>query len=147
MAERASAFRRCLEELDVVGICQLWYEAYPHQHQPKNNEQALIVLHHARTRAASIDEAKRCYSHRWLLDRGFKSGLPDKLKPKAEQVYPSTQGAVGFSSNILSGDVARKKHIEAIVSNAVLEAYADGIIDPLKVKARMMEKYRVARRD
>jgi hypothetical protein len=84
----ADAFRRCLIELDVVGICDLWFHAAPHLPQPKNNEEALISLHYARTQAGSIPVRLRCYSHSWLCERGLPSSLPDWMKPKAVRLYP-----------------------------------------------------------
>jgi len=84
----ADAFRRCLIELDVVGICDLWFRHAPHLPQPKNNEEALITLHYARTEAWSIPVRLRCYSHAWLTERGLPSALPDWLRPKVRRLYP-----------------------------------------------------------
>jgi hypothetical protein len=138
--DRASEFRRCLLELDVIGACDLWFAVSPHLPQPKNNEEALITLHHARTQASSIPARLRCYSHAWLLERGLPSGLPDHLKPKADRMYPREVKAVGVAVGTLSQlpeFIERARAIQKAMSDAVAEAYADGVTDPDIVKARM----------
>ncbi len=47
--------------------------------------------------------------------------------------------AVGVSANsVANADRSRAKAIEAAMSAAVSQCYADGITDPVKVKERMM---------
>jgi hypothetical protein len=134
----ADAFRRCLIELDVVGICDLWFHVSPHLPQPKNNEEALATIHYARTQARSIPIRLRCYSHAWLCERGLPSGLPDVWKPKAARLYPHQVKAVGISVKALSeANVPRARAIEKAMSDAVLECYADGVTDSDIVKSRM----------
>ncbi len=140
-------FRRCLLDLDVIGICALWFEVSPHLPQPRNNEEALATLHFARTQAESIPKLKRCYSHSWLLERGLPSGLPDRLKAKADRLYPRKAEAVGIAVKSLSaGGDARARAIERAMSDAVEECYADGERDPGVIKARMAEARRAADR-
>jgi hypothetical protein len=134
----ADAFRRCLIELDVVGICDLWFHVAPHLPQPKNNDEALATLHYARTHAESIPVRLRCYSHAWLCERSLLSGLPDHLKPKAARLYPHEVKAVGISVKALSAaNEPRARAIEKAMSDAVLECYADGVTDTDAIKARM----------
>ena len=136
--DHADAFRRCLIELDVVGICDLWFHVSPHLPQPKNNEEALIMMHYARTETQSIPVRLRCYSHAWLCERGLPSNLPDQLKPKASRLYPHKVKAVGIAVKAISAEGAlRARIIERVMSDAVMECYADGVTDPQIIKARM----------
>lgn len=140
----ADAFRRCLIDLDVVGICDLWFHVSPHLPQPKNNDEALATIHYARTQAGSIPLKLRCYSHAWLCERGLPSGLPDHWKPRASRLYPHEVKAVGVSVMAMSeANVPRARAIEKAMSNAVLECYADGVTDVDRIRGRMNE----ARRD
>jgi hypothetical protein len=136
----ADEFRRCLIDLDVVGICDLWFHVCPHLPQPKNNEEALVTMHYARTTARTVPLRLRCYSHAWLTERGLPSGLPDWWKPKAARLYPHQVKAVGVSVKALSeANASRARAIEKAMSDAVAECYADGVTDPDVVKARMDE--------
>lgn len=136
-------FRRCLIELDVVGICELWFHVSPGLPQPKNNDEALVTLHHARTQAQSISDNLRCCSHAWLLERGLPSGLPDHMKPKADRLYPRRVEAVGVAVMAMSADgVTRARAIEKAMSDAVAECYADGERDSEIIRARMLEARR-----
>lgn len=134
------SFRNLLTSGDVEGLRAFWRNASPHLPQPESREQAEIVMHRARTEAASLPIEKRAYSHRWLCDRGLPSGLPDELKPRAERIYPRVVSAVGISVKASS---ERLKPLAAIVeramADAVEEAYADGRTDPAFIKARMAE--------
>jgi hypothetical protein len=136
----ADAFRRCLIDLDVVGICDLWFHVAPHLPQPKNNDEALATIHYARTHARTIPVRLRCYSHAWLCERGLPSGLPDWLKPKAARLYPHSVNAVGIAVKAMSeASVSRARAIEKVMSTAVLECYADGVTDSDVIRARMNE--------
>lgn len=137
----ASEFRRCLEECDIDGVRKLWAHVSPHLPQPTSHADTLVIIHRARTQTNSIALNLRAYSHRWLLDQGYSSGLPDELKPSAERLYPKVTGAVGLSINVGSPWL---KPIVPIVrgamQDAVLEAEADGKLDDAShVKRRMME--------
>jgi hypothetical protein len=139
----ADAFRRCLIELDVVGICDLWFHVAPHLPQPKNNDEALATMHYARTQAGSIPLRLRCYSHAWLCERGLPSGLPDHWKPRANRLYPHKVNAVGIAVKALSAaSVPRARAIEKAMSDAVLECYADGVTDVDRIRSRMNEARR-----
>ncbi len=131
-------FSRCLVELDVASARGLWAVIFPGEHQPKDDAEALIALHHARTAAQSLPRKMRTYSHRWLCDRGIPSGLPDELKPKAERISPRIVEAVGISVKAMSeASIPLAKAIEQAMSDAVAEAYADGNKNPDFIKARM----------
>lgn len=133
-------FRQALEQGDVALLRKIWGHAFPHLPQPGNDAQAEIVLHRARTQAASITFRKRAYSHAWLLERGYPSGLPDGLRPKAQRIYPITVGAVGIAvkgSTELGRQIAPL--IQEAMSKAVLDAYANGDTDPAIVKPLMQQ--------
>lgn len=137
----AAEFRRCLEQLDCDGIRKLWRHVSPHLPQPKSDHEALISLHHARTQARSIAFKLRAYSHRWLCDNGYPSGLPDELKPSAERIYPKIVQAVGIA---VKATAEWRKPVAALIqksmSDAVMDASADGKLgDAAFVTARMNE--------
>lgn len=134
-----SHFRDALESGDLPYLRRYWSEAMPGFPQPSERD-AEMVMHHARTGADSVTLKARAYSHRWLEERGFPSGLPDHLKPKAERMYPKTAGAVGISVNT-SNPYLRPAVIEVrhAMENAVEDAYADGRTDPAFVSERMQE--------
>lgn len=136
----SAEMRRCLVECDVAGVRKLWAEAAPRLHQPSTDHEVLATLHHARTQVSDIPLKLRAYSHRWLTDHGYPSGLPDELRPKAERIYPMIVEAVGIAVRGKS-DASRPiaKLIEQAMSDAVAEAYADGRTDVAFVKARMAE--------
>lgn len=136
----SSDMRRCLRDFDVVGARHLWRIVCPYMPQPATDEEAVIILHHARTQAPFLRLKERAWSHSWLLERGYPSGLPDELKPRAERIYPRVVEAVGVSVNTKSAllrPVARG--IQAAMLDAVAECYADRRTDPVFVKARMAE--------
>lgn len=143
----ATDMRRCLEECDVRGARALWAKLSPHLPQPESDEQALVVLHHARTQAGSIAFRHRAYSHAWLSERGLPSGLPDRLKPRAERLYSRIVSAIGIA---VKATAEWRKPAAAIIqramSDAVEDAYAEGRTDPEFVRARMGEARRRAAR-
>jgi len=131
-----NGLHQLLEQGDVVGLMRLWREVAPHLSQPADYAEGAVTMHRARTEAKSIPVHLRRYSHAWLEERGLPSGLPDELKP--EPVHPIIANSVGISVRSSAfPEVA--KLTEAAMSNAVLEMYADGVQDPTRVKARMME--------
>lgn len=133
------AFRRCLVELDVDGVCRLWSQVQPNLSQP-TPENALVTIHIARTAAESIPFNLRAYSHAWLRERSFPSQLPDKLKPRAERIYPVIVTAVGISVMSLTkrGQPAALR-VRKAMEDAVLDAYSINRSEPEFVKARMSE--------
>lgn len=131
-------FRRILEDCDVAAARLAWSKLAPHLPQPKSDEDALITLHRARTEAQSVPFKKRAYSHRWLLDHGLPSGLPDGLRPLSERIYPKVAEAVGISVKARSEAMRPvAQAVERAMADAVAEAYSDGMKDPAFVRARM----------
>lgn len=141
MQSHQDAFRRCLDELDVAGIRRLWKHVSPNLPQPRNDKDALIALHIARTASDAIEFEKRAYSHRWLMDSGLPSRLPDNLKPGAERIYPTIAQGVGISVNSKS-DLFKPilAPVRQAMEVAVLEADADRKLSHSDyVRARMKE--------
>lgn len=140
MENHSAEFRRCVEQLDVAGIRALWRHVSPHLPQPADDAEALASLHFARTQTRSIALKLRAWSHRWLLDHDLPSGLPDELKPAAEQICPRVVEAVGimvaYRSPILKpiGDQVR-----GAMEDAVMDAFAHRKTDPAFLRARMNE--------
>lgn len=124
----SSEFRRCLIDLDLVAAKKLWAHTHPHLHQPENDQETLLMLHHSRTQSEVIPTKLRAYSHRWLIDNNYPSGLPDDLKPQAERLYPRVVEAVGIA-------VASKSEymrpaalqIRGAMEDAVHEAVSDRV--------------------
>lgn len=121
---------------------------YPHLPCPKTDSDAEIALHMARTQTNALEFRLRAWSHRWLIERSLPSQMPDHLKPQAERMYPRVVAAVGIG--VKAGHPDRAPLAEAIqgaMSNAVLEMFADGIRDSVRVTARMQEaRRRILRR-
>lgn len=135
---RADVFREALEAGDVAMLRAAFAKTAPHLPQPKTDAEAEITMHHARTQAESVTFAKRAYSYAWLTERGLPNGLPDRLKPSAMRLYPRVVEGVGIS--VKAGDPGLKpaaKLIERAMSNAVEDAYAEGVTDPVFVRGRM----------
>jgi len=135
----AAEFRRCLDDLDVDAARRLWAHVMPHLAQPQSNSEALATLHYARTQAQSTAQRKRFYSHRWLLDHGFPSGLPDHLRPWAERMYPAVVEGTGIAVGARDGDQARADAVRSAMERALLECQADGERNSDVLRARMME--------
>lgn len=134
-------FRRCLETLDVPGIRALWAKHSPHLSQPKDDAEALVALHMARTAAESLSIKDRAYSHRWLDERNLPSQLPDRLKRSADRLYPQNKYGVGVSFGFKSRELRPAAQlIQGAMCEAVLEAEADGrLLDDAHVIKRMNE--------
>lgn len=141
MAEHSDVMLDCIRDLDAVMAMRLWKHARPNAPQPDNVYQATAMLHYARTQIEIMPENLRFYSHCWLRDQKIPSGLPDRLKPKAERMYPQMVGAVGIASGKGPGIKTAFNHaVEKVMSDAVLEVQADGHkLDAPIVKKRMME--------
>jgi hypothetical protein len=134
----AAEFRNILVSLDIDGAVSFWSQLFPGHPVPASRKEVLVAMHMARTSASSINFQERAYSHHWLQDHNFPSLLPDPLKPRAERLYPKLVGGVGISVN--SKYPVVRNAIQGAMTNAVLEAYADGHEDdPETVKKRMLE--------
>ena len=108
------------------------------------------MMHRARTSASSIPVHLRLYSHAWLEERGLPSGLPDKLRPSMEQVFPRIVPAVGVAVKTLSRDperIERAKAVQHAMAEAGGAAMESGTTDPEHVSKLMWEaRDRVLRR-
>lgn len=135
--DHSGDMQRCLRDLDVVGVRRLWREVSPYLPQPASDEEAVIALHHARTQSPFLRLKERAWSHRWLVDHGYPSGLPDELRPRAERMYPRIVDAVGISVRSRYPEI--KVGVARAMSDAVAECYVDKRTDVAFVRARMME--------
>lgn len=131
---------RCLESGDISAARKLWAYVAPHYPQPQDDKQALIIMHMARTQSRQVAFKARAYSHRWLTDEGYPSQLPDRLRPKAERLYPKVAEGVGFAV-ISKSEIAMaiKPHVVKAVNEAIVECYDSKKTEPGFVKARMFE--------
>lgn len=136
----AQRVRQVLEEGDLRTLRRMHAHLFPHLPQPKNRRETEVTLHMARTVSDSLNFKLRAYSHRWLSERGYPSQLPDRLKPRAERLYPREVHAVGIaldtSSKLLAPAIPL---IRTAMENSVMESYADGVTDPKVIKARFLE--------
>lgn len=140
-------FRDALERGDLTWLCRFWREKAPNMPQPQDYGEAAIVMHRARTEAETVSLPKRAYSHRWLEERAYPSGLPDHLKPQADRIYPRVAEAVGIS--IKTNDPYLRPaaiKVREAMEYAVNDAYADGRTDPAFVRQRMEEARHDAKR-
>jgi hypothetical protein len=132
--------RRCLMELDVPGIRAAWATLAPHLPQGASDAETLVAMHRARTGAESIPLNMRAYSHRWLLERGYPSGLPDRLRPRVDQTQPVIVDGVGVAVKAASAlTVPIVGHVREAMSSAVEDCYANGDKAPALVRLRMHE--------
>lgn len=146
MSQSNDDMRLFLETLDVESARRLWRQVSPHLPQPESEEDALIVLHYARTNSSSIAFKMRAYSHRWLTERNIPSGLPDYLRPSAERLYPRVVDGVGISvlsTNEIMRPVA--KMVRGAMEDVVMDSYANGDTEPKLVKGRMLEAREIAK--
>lgn len=78
----AAEFLRCLRDLDVAGITKLHNHVHP-EAPVRSAAEALTTLHLARTQCEKLPLKLRQYSHKWLLERGIGSMLPERLWPNS----------------------------------------------------------------
>lgn len=138
-------FRDALERADADLMMRIWQHAFPHLPMPRDRDGAVTALHLARTLAESIPLRLRAYSHRWLLDRGFPSQLPDHLKPSAERLYPKVARAVGISVNFKAPELAPaaaliRREMENSVNDSVANGDSDAITKERMLKAGARER-------
>jgi hypothetical protein len=138
--DHSAALRRCLIEVDVAGARALWRHVAPNMPQPESHAAALATIHHARTQMPNIPIRLRAYSHQWLVGQGLPSGLPDRLRPRAERMDFQIADGVGISCNSTS---ALLKPILPLVQGemegAVMECYEDRRTEPIFVRQRIQE--------
>jgi len=135
---------QCMKELDAAGARKLWAQVAPRMPQPASDDAALMMLHMARTQSPVVAFKLRAWSHRWLLDHGLPSQLPDALKPKAERLYPELAEAVGIACGGGGIFAPILPLMRDAMSDAVLECLADGhkASDAHIIKPRMLEAKR-----
>ena len=138
------AFREALADADVGRCMALWAAVRPHMPQPGSRLEAEVMMHGARTAAESIPLPKRLYSHGWLEERGYKSELPDDLRPEPRR--PVIVSAVGISVNFSRGRREEAKYIERVMADAAADAMLSGITDPALVSRIMWQARREAMR-
>ena len=144
MSDLRSAMQSCLMTLDVPLARKIWQEQFSHLESPKSDEEMLAMLHVARTQNPMINLRFRSYSHRWLIERGLPSMLPDELKQSAERMYPRMVSSVGISVNSNSPIVHPIiPFVQSAMENAVLEVYADGKQEDIKLLKQRMEEARL----
>jgi hypothetical protein len=124
----ADALRRALEDGDHMAMWRIMAGAFPGAELPKSADAAEIILHRIRVETESVPLKARAWSHRWLTERGLPSGLPDRLKPAAERMYPRVAQMVGISVNPRSEYMRPAAPlIRRAMEEAVLELHGDGV--------------------
>ncbi len=142
MASAAKAFHNALMAGDAARCRVLWGMVAKHLPQPQSLDEARVIMHRARTEARNIPLSKRVFSHEWLIERKYRSGLPDELKPKRDQVVPVLLSAVGVSVNTFSRSIDRKEEcaeIEHVMGQAGGEMIDAGIFDKARTQKRMWD--------
>lgn len=135
-----SDFHAALESGDARLAQRLATILFPHLPQEVDPE---ISMHMARTQIPTLSFRARAYSHRWLIERGLPSQLPDELKPKAERVYPVIADAVFVSANSNSPILKPVMPlVQGAMSDAVEDCYANGDKDPQLIRQRIQEARR-----
>ena len=139
MSKHSIEMHRCIRECDIGGYMKLTDHINPDL-APKDSWQAAFCIHVARTGMRTMPEKLRMYSHCWLRDSGMEkqSLLPDKMKPKAERLYPVGARAVGIATRTQTG---RAMAIRGVMEDAVRECEADGydLNNRKVVHGRMLE--------
>lgn len=133
-------FREALEQLDIELARKIWVYSMPHLPAPETAEEAEIVVHMTRTQIEQISFRARAYSHAWLIERRFPSGLPDELRPRAQRLYPVVAEAVGLA--------VQNRTPEALaIRRAMEEAVLDvGLKNPLTTKRAILAARERARK-
>lgn len=130
-------FRAALEAGDVRLVRKMWAASMPHLPQIEAKD-AETAMHMARTQAETVSFKARAWSHRWLSERGLPSGLPDRLKPSAERIYPRIAEAVGISVNFRSAFMKPAAvEVRQAMETVVADCYANGDTAPAIVRPRM----------
>ena len=132
-----AALRSILNDLDIPRMRTYASEAEPHMPSLGSDFAVEARMHYARTLTQTIVPRKRFYSHRWLFDHDLPSGLPDRLKPAADRMYPRIVEGVAICCASASSEVALS--IRSAMERVVLESFADDERDPGVVRLRMMD--------
>lgn len=132
--------RDALERGDAGAVRSIYHRLYPAMPQPTDHSEDMVVLHQARTAAESVSLAKRLYSHAWLTERGLQSGLPNALRPPAEQRQGRVVAAVGVSYGSKSrrpDRVEEAAEIERVMARAAGDLIREGITDRARIAPAM----------
>lgn len=132
-------FREALEQLDMPLLRKIWAHAMPHLPQSLTDDEALVVAHMTRTSTRSIRFRHRAYSHAWLVERRLPSQLPDRLRSKAERMYPMIVDGVGIAvANSTPVSLAIRRSMEEAVLDAGTKdaALTTRAIQSARAKAR-----------
>lgn len=121
----ASAMRGALEDGDVKSIAAALGP------DVKSRQDALKIMHLARTKATSVPLAKRQYSHQWLEAHGLPSLLPKKDHP------PVIVRAVGIAVGSQVPFV--QKSLSRAMEEACKSVQADGEKDDNVVRRVILE--------
>lgn len=133
----ADDLRDCLVRGDAVALAAIWARLHPDQPQPSTPGKAEIMLHYARTAAASVPLALRRYSHAWLLDRAQPSALPPSLWPRPPELKIVEAVAVGsIARSPASIDLSRA--VQRAMADKAAELQADGVKDPEFIRREML---------
>jgi hypothetical protein len=124
--------RKALEESDTRGLVKLTGL------RVKNKHEAEQMMHLARTKAESVELAKRQYSHAWLVERGLPSMLPSKDWPIV------IAASVGICVDSAVPEV--KIALRGAMEDAVKKCYADGTQDPVIVRQAMKDAFEKERK-
>lgn len=104
--------RRCLIDLDILGMRALWRAIAPEFPQPYSDAECLVTMHAARAQSPTLPKAVRVYSAKWLKDH---STMP---KPT-----PTVATGVGLGRR----DPNRQFDLHATMIDAVLGSIKAGI--------------------
>jgi hypothetical protein len=114
-------FAQLLAAGDVDAVVAAWAKIFPNDTPPASRGEAEVTMHFARTVSAALIDRQRAWSHRWLLDHGWPSGLPDDMLPRAERLYPRAVEAVGIGSAMR---LPTTVPLRAVMEEQVQDSYA-----------------------
>lgn len=131
------AVRQCMLDLDARRARTIWRVIAPHLPPCDSDADMLITLHVMRTEDSHLTqwfpEKLRFYSHRWLLDKGLPSKLPDRLKPRADRLCPKKVRVLGYAPAGAAGEEACAT-IGAAMFEKFQELEADGTTDKTRAE-------------
>lgn len=142
----SGAFRAALFDGDARRMVDIWRTNYPDMPVPTDITSAEIVMHRARTETMSLPLAKRFYSHQWLTERGYDSGLPIDLRARWERERQRIVAAVGISVNTPPSRAGLGLEIRAAMENVAGEMLADGVEDHIRIRHEMQHARMLVRK-
>lgn len=122
---------RSILALDIDGFRKAAYARAPHLPQPESDWQALHVMHLARTQMVHISPQQKRYSEHWLREIAGKTRIA---------------AAVGIAVKASKAENReRAAHVQAAMSEAVIQAVKDGVDIDLEVP-EVHRRMRIAKR-